>query len=467
VDELYAVKESLMGTQHPIKISAPLSSALQHPARFSARWSADGRWLLFGSTEKNDTVSTSYYAVRLDRGIPEAPVLVSLPSMPAVRDMLWSPSGHELLFKGVEGSLYWLHLSDAGAVPVQLNPWTIPIRSAIWATNDAIVYSAKSGVYQVSVGADPAPTSSPFRSNEDPWSPDIFWASSDGRWVILLADDRRVLLGDRSTGKFQRIGAAALDPSRISWRFSPDSQYLVYAAAEQVAGQTEVYLMDLARSTRTTIATTEIDSASALNTWAPDSTFFTYLDSANSHEQGDGRLTVYNVRTKQIWGTNFDRKIHDGIAGFGREGNDILYSTQRLPGEPTQLVGIDQGGNSKEYDEDAAGRPYSGAEFAKDGSAALYCTSVIVGSEWVNDMVYRDLRGPFTRSVRVPGEGSSYGCSKGFGATSKGFAYFRWASDGSQILYWVDISKQVMSKPIKISGDGRVSQLIWQPVTAK
>ena len=33
--------------------------------------------------------------------------------------------------------------------------------------------------------------------------------------------------------------------------------------------------------------------------------------------------------------------------------------------------------------------------------------------------------------------------------------------------YWVDISKQVMAKPIKISGDGRVAALEWQPVNAR
>ncbi|HEY0467026.1 MAG TPA: hypothetical protein VGC79_22645 [Polyangiaceae bacterium] len=64
----------------------------------------------------------------------------------------------------------------------------------------------------------------------------------------------------------------------------------------------------------------------------------------------------------------------------------------------------------------------------------------------------------------MPGDGSLYSCSKGFGATSKGFAYYRFAPDGARTLYWVDITKQVMAKPTKISADGRVTVYVWQPV---
>ncbi|MEI9954288.1 MAG: hypothetical protein WDO74_36280 [Pseudomonadota bacterium] len=93
LDELYAVKESLIGIQQPIKISvAQLRAPTEHLAPFSFSWSADGRWLMYGTTEKDDTVPTRWHAVRFDGGVPQAPVVLT-DGLPPVSGMTWSPTG--------------------------------------------------------------------------------------------------------------------------------------------------------------------------------------------------------------------------------------------------------------------------------------------------------------------------------------------------------------------------------------
>jgi hypothetical protein len=49
LEELYAVKESLIGVQQPIKLNAPLPvSPGKTPRLYSPAWTNDGRWLVYG-----------------------------------------------------------------------------------------------------------------------------------------------------------------------------------------------------------------------------------------------------------------------------------------------------------------------------------------------------------------------------------------------------------------------------------
>ncbi|MEI9938558.1 MAG: hypothetical protein WDO69_15175 [Pseudomonadota bacterium] len=472
VDELYAVKESVFGVQQPIKISGSLPNApVEHFTPLSFVWSPDARWLLFGTTEKSDTVSTRYYAVRFDRGIPEAPIALTS-GLPPVDSMSWSPTEHELLFQGTDGSLYWIHLSDDGVdVPVQLNAPSHVVRYAIWATRRAVVYSTTdSAAYRVSVGSRPAPAPSQFTSNDGPSTLDLGWASADGAWLIFHTADRVWLIANVASLQVQRLAKNALDPSQVSWQFSPDCLHLVYAASEQVIGLTELYLVDLRSSflPRTKVESTELmRPGDLLGSWAPDSSFFTYFGDPRGREEGQKSLNVYDMANQESSGTGYDVGFDDWAVGFSPDRTSILYSTRFSPTTSyTELTGIDRKGDEQSFDEDAAGRPYSHAEFATNGLAALYCTTV--GTDQLTDMVFADLRPPLSRrSVRVPGEGSVYSCSKGFAPDSKGFAYYRFAPDGARTLYWVDITKQVMSQPLPLTRAGRVSRYDWQPGTTR
>lgn len=463
VDELYAVKESLMGVQHPIKISAPLPHAPgEQLARYSFSWSADGRWLMFGTTEKKDTSATRYYAVRFDRGTPEAPVALTS-GLPAAY-ITWSPTGHELLFLDDEGNLFWIHLKEDGAVATaQLNPNSHQVRDMTWVTGSKLVYITKDGeAYRLQLDSDVPQAPSRFSTRGGLLTASLCWASADGESVAFSFDEGNVGVANVATQQIQPLTNSALELVRADWRFSPDAHYLVYAAPEPVAELTKVYLIDLKQPglTRTLIDTVELAWSAALGTWSPDSSFFTYF--GPSREAGRKDLEVYDVQTKRKSGTNYDLGYQQREVGFSPDGSKILYSTQwSSTTKTTELTAIAGDGGAQYFEEDAAGRPFSSVEFALDGSAALYCTTV--GEEQLTDMVYSDRRVP-TQSVRVPGDGSVYSCGKGFGATSKGFAYYRFAPDGARSLYWIDITRQIMSKPTKISGEGRVAYYFWQPV---
>ena len=469
VPELYAVKESLIGAQQPIKISAPLPHApLERLTPYSFAWSADGRWLSFGTTEKGDTVSTRWYAVRFDRGAPEGPIALA-PGLPPVSELTWSPTGHELLLQGSEGKLSFLHLGEQGSdPPVQLSASSQVVTFAFWATSTMVVYGTKGGsVYRVPVAGQVAsPTQ--FTNIDGTFAVDFGWASSNGAWAVFLTSERVRLLANVGSAQMRLLSKGAVDQSYVSFQFSPDSNYLVYAASEQKLATTELYLIELwsAALARTTIESGQTKQpGDLLGRWGRDSNFFTYFSDAYTGEPERLSINVYDLFTKERATTAYDIGIRDRGA-IGVDETSVLFSTQHTPTSSSELVGIGRDGSAQYFDEDAAGRPYSSAEFAADGSGALYCTTVTVGTDQVSDMVYADLRGAFRNlSVRVPGEGAVYSCSQGFAPDSKGFAYYRLAPDGARVLYWVDTTKQVMSKPRQISRDGRVREFQWQRST--
>lgn len=461
VDELYAVKESLLGVQRPIKISAPLPNApTEHPTPYTFEWSADGRWVLFGSTQKNDQVSTRYYAVRMDGGMPQRPIELTH-GLPSVQYVRWSPTGHEALFVGGEGSLYWLHLSEEGLVSaVRLNGAGHFVHSAAWLNNRTVVYwTTDYAVYQVPVGSNPAPAPSPFARSNGSFTSDWGYPSPDGAWLVLESIDRTDWLANVATSRVQLI---APDPY-LAWQFSPNSRYLVYATSPKVASQAEVYLMDLQKPGLpvTAIDVVGVSSGNALGTWPPDSSFFTYFsEGGNGHK----RIRGYDVLRMEKFDVGYEVGVNERAVGFGPDHASVLYSLEETD-RPTDLYGFDREGTAEYYDDDAAGRPYVSAEFAPDGSAALYLTSVRVGDDSLTDMVYQDRRSArVAPSVRVPGDGPIYGCLEDFAPDSKGFVYYRFAPDGARVLYWIDITKQVMAKPLQISGQGRVQFCRWQPV---
>ncbi len=350
---------------------------------------------------------------------------------------------------------------------VNLNPSEHLIKYAIWATNGRVVYTTTdSAAYRVSLGDGFAYLPFQFTSSEPTSTLDLGWASQDGAWMVLMTGERTWLLANVNSGRVQRLAENALEDTWVAWQFSPDSRYLLSAASEQVVGLTEVYLTDL-RSPgliRSTIDKVELTrQGDVLGSWAPDSSFFTYFGEPWSREPGQKSLKVYDVLRMQRSGTNYDVGLDDRAVGFSPDQSRILYSTRwSSSSTSTDLVGIDRDGREQSFDEDAAGRPYSSAEFAPNGLAALYCTTV--GTDQLTDMVFSDRRPPLgSRAVRVPGEGSVYSCTKGFAPDSRGFAYYRFAPDGSRTLYWVDITKQVMSKPLPISREGRVLTYQWQP----
>jgi len=463
LDELYAVRQSLIGVQTPIKISASLPHApLEHPTSISFVWSADGQWLSFGSTELNDTVSTRFYGVRFDHGIPQTPIALA-GDLLAVSSISWSPTGHDLLVRGGWNNLYWVHLHDRTAdAPVQINPVVQNVRYAFWATSGSILYVTYEGLaYRAVIDAIPLP--SPVQmTSESPYSVEFGWASADGAWAVLAGTNRDWWLGNVNAGQIQRVTESALDPTNVSLQFSPNSRYLVYAAGEQLETQTELYLVDLNNARRSRIAVAQMRRAGdLLGTWSLDSSFFTYFGDPRNRQSGQRSINVYDVASNQSSGTNHDVGRDDGVVGFAPDRANPLYTVKHAS-TSSELVSIDARGRGLTFHEDAAGRTYSAAEFAADGSAALYCLTV--PGDQLTDMVYQDRRGASpAQPVRLPGDGSVYSCSKGFAPDSKGFVYYRLAPDGARTLHWVDTTKQTMAKPKPISRDGRVQFYAWQP----
>lgn len=463
INELYAVKESLIGVQRPIKISGSLSSAAEHSTWRNFSWSADGRWLTFGSTVKNDAVSTRYYAIRFDRGFPEPPVPLTLGALSAGA-LRWSPTGHELSFVGSAGELFWIHLTEEGTAELlRLNDFGQIATWATWASNSALIYTVNNDrPLRVLLNGNSASRPEWFSTNEAVDGMGYCQASGDGAWVVCERAGDTPWLGHVASRQMQRISEQALERAHIEWQFSPNSRYLMYVTQEQFDGQSEVYLVDLQSlpPSPKMIATSETIPRFVVGQWSADSSFFTLFNIEEPEEFET--LSVYSLAEQRLRNTGYHVAFDARMTGFGPNKNSILYSTQYSPSSPVQLVSVDANGAAREFDKNLDGQRYYASEFAPDGSAALYC---MTGSAEIPSMVYSDLRGPVSsRSVRVPGDGSIFGCGHGFGGLSNGFAYVQRAPDGSETLRWVDIRKQVMAKPIPVSGEGRVVDFLWQPV---
>ena len=457
--QLYAAKQTPLGLQLPIKISAPLPAAESVTLDFA--WSADGQWFLFGTTQKNDRVPTRWYAVSFAGGAPHAPVVLS-DGLPGLSYLDWSPTGHELLLQSNDGNAYWTHLSEQdAAAPIRLNSPSQVISHAIWATSAAVLYGTKdAAAYRVVLGPDRASSPIEFRSSDVKGQISPRLTSRDRKWALFV-DDVGWLLAQVDTGTLARLDDRALDQDQVSVRFSPDSRYLEFAANDKALDQSELYLLDLLDPglPRITVASGQALPTNELHGgWSANASFLTYFSDTAKGSASLKSVHAFDLLSKQsVDAHGAMNTTDDAFVAASPDGAYVLYS-YRASTTKTRLLGVDRAGEWIEYDENAAGTPYSDAEFSADGSLALFCTTN--SAEQTRDMSFADLRGS---SVRVPGDGSVSDCSGAFAPDSKGFVYFRVAADGAQTLNWVDTTQQVMGKPRQINRDGRVRSFRWQP----
>ncbi len=480
-DELYAVREGLIGTQAPVKLNPTLSPAHGESIGLSGTWSADRAWFAFSL----ETPATSRQFVQhFGPGLPDAPVEVAA-SVSGKSYALWSPTGDDLLIapSGAASDVYVVRL-DRGvfSAPRKLNLDGQAVTAAAWVEQgQAVVFTTTDGdEYAITLDGPQPSTPVLFGGVAGAQFADV---SPDGAWIMLLTSVNGTAgysLARAQPGSVaQPLNQPGIDSSDIAFRWSPDSHYLAYGASEQVQGQSEVYLLDLRNAlSRTTVEQGQVLSPnSSLGDWTADSKnlLFYGADTANSELK---TVQVWNTASAQAASTPYEIGFRDRELGFDVKSSWVLFGTQRVPTEPAQLTALDLTPSyysdspleASHYDGSGIaaapqGLTYAELGVAADDSALLLCTSVDDDTNDDYDMYYLDMRNSpgLYPPVRVPGVGPSSQCYAAFAPDAKGFVYFRSAPDGAKTLYWVDASKQVLGAPVAITRAGRARSYVWQP----
>lgn len=465
LEELYAVKESLIGVQVPIKLNAPLPfSPGKTPRLVGEAWSDDGQWLVYGVALDEKWSVVRWYAVGFDAGAPSVPIELTK-DLPAGQIFLSHPVfgqsassyGHSVLLRQTNGDLYRVDLTAKGAsAPFQLNLGTETVVNAEWALGGtAVTYTSQTQAflinpdgagraafadYSPTLAMDPSANGSRL-SFREPGSSDFY--------VAKVAPGEAIV----------KVNGTNLGSDGVSYRLSGDGRYVTYSASEKVAGSHELYLVDLlhspAWSRKTLLDEQQLSTAYTMGGWAPDSSYFVFF--ADDYSPDKKNVYIYDVASGTTTALSFPTGLQSSVLGFTSNGG-FLISDQRDAGDTVELRLVRPNVSGTRLHTNSLGKPYQGAQVAPNGSGAVFCNGAVN-----EDLYYLDLRDAFGQAVKLPGEGSAYGCSDGFASDSKGFVYYRTAPDGSRTLYWSDTSHQVLGKPVQVTRSGRARTWTWQP----
>ena len=475
VDELYVVKESLIGTMAPIKVSGKLPTTPgEKLLTWSLRWSGDGAWLLFQTTLNDQESVKRSYAVHFEGGTPEAPIEIThgLPLASYDLTVSSSPTNHEVLLRG-NGSVYWLPLSAEGkTVPLKVNLDKDLATSVAWVLGgDGLIYTTDHGrIYLVEVHpmgpTAPDPIGNPQSVQElyQTTSPDgqwvVFWTHTDAAYLLRVAFGASIVPLDQTPG----------GSTSVWFQFSPDSRYLAYSVEGKTPGHNAAYVISLTADgnaeqlNRFPVQQQQtLSSWEMLGNWARDSSFLQFFGDGVNPNPEEKTLYFFNTDTATSQMTPYVVGIRDEPAGVSPTSPVFTFSYQLTPGE-TELVALNPSaqGGARTYDMNSLGRQYQYVDFTRDGSEAVFCTNPSNAND--QDMFFLDLRtSAFPHAVRLPGDGIAADCYADFAPDGKGFAYYRLSADGSRVLNWVDSSKQVLAKPVPVTREGRVLHYVWQP----
>ncbi|MET0793129.1 MAG: hypothetical protein ABW061_16535 [Polyangiaceae bacterium] len=463
-EELYAVKESLIGVQAPIKVNAPLTATAGYTPRIvSQLWTDDGNWLAYEVVADSRGSVIRYYAVRFASGMPEPPIELTqgLPDGQYSvsysflgRDI--SPNGSDILLYQPNGDLYRIDLNASVApTPLKLNLSFEAVQTASWVQGGrAIAYTTSNQAFLLHA--------------DGVMHRDAFNGFVAGQQMLPSADGNQLIFTDSETYDFYVAKAAPLETVKkvngpsvgpfVDWRLSRNGRYAAYAASEHAAGISEVYLVDLQSSSwaRTPLLTEqELDQRNIMGVWSPDSSYLVFF--GDSDEPGTKDVYLYDTATNATRRSNYSIAEQERVLGFTPSGAFLISAQSRGAGS-FQLVGTAPNGREIDLHENTLGKPYLAAQVAADGTGAVFCNGTAN-----EDLYFVDLRDNFNQAVTLPGEGTVAHCYDVFAPDSKGFVYYRTASDGSRKLYWVDSSRQVLGRPVQVTRDGRARDWAWQP----
>jgi len=465
LEELYAVKESLIGVQQPIKLNAPLPvSPGKTPRLYSPAWTNDGRWLVYGVVLDEQWSALRWYAVGFDAGTPSAAIELTkdLPlgqvylTYPAFGPSA-SPNGNSVLLSQTNGDLYRVDLTAKGAsAPLRLNLGTETVQSGEWVLGGtAVAYTTQSQALLVNPDGSGREAFAGYRPTLVMVPPGngshlnfIDQQTYDFYIAKVAPGEAIVKVNDTNLGDY------------VDNRFSPDGQYVTYSEGEKLAGSRKVYLLDLLNSPtwsrKKLLDGQQLDTGESLGPWAPDSSYFVFFGDDDYPDRKD--VYVSEAASGSTRKLPYQIGLRDSVLGFASPGN-FLISNQRHASDKVELLIVGPSGSETQLHTNTLGKPYQGAEVAPDGSGAVFCAGAAN-----EELYYVDLRDhSFRQAVMLPGEGSAYGCADGFASDSKGFVYYRAALDGSRTLYWADTTHQVLARPVPVTRSGRARIWTWQP----
>ena len=468
-DQLYAVKEGLIGVQTPLRISGELplfADEILEPGSYA--WSSDGTWLSFDTKQGAEAKVTHSYVVHFASGLPEAPIELTKGIAPGHTETRLSPSGdYALLLAGPRA--YALKLTaDGSSLPLLINADGHAVTSALWVLGGAgVLYTTACDAYLVAFDERGPATPLPLANPTSAKGLHGLHTSADGHWISVLDGAEGELFAKASPGAPIQPIARASFGGLVAFSFSPDARYLAYAASERQAGRSEVYLIDLEQEALPRITLQEgqhLGAESALGPWSPDSSFLVLYGDGPAASGAERRLVrTFRAQTREMQSTPYVVSLQDQALGFIPKSPTFLLSYQQSESAPAELLAVDPAGVSATLDQNEEGVPYRYAEFAPNGSAALVCTGT---TEEDTDMFFLDLRrGPGdSQPTRLPGQGTAAMCAGDFASDARGLAYYRVSADGARVLYWVDTTQRELATPQRVSSAGKVRDFAWQPL---
>lgn len=458
VEEVYAVKESLIGKQQPIKLNLPLPG--QKPRLIWPSWTRDGRWLIYGATLDDQSGAARWYAVRFVQGVPEPPIELTkgLPDgryQLSYSDAGVSPDGHNLLLYQTGGDMYRIDLNASDPTArLKINAFSDVVQMASWVKGGgAVAYLTANQALLIS------PDGMTDRDAFTGFKPNLYlFASPDGSHLGFIdteTDDYFVAkVGPNEPLKKLRND----DASVYDLRFAGDGRYAAYSKEGPSVGTGGVILVDLQTvdlAASTLLDHQTLDQRDSVGGWAPDSSYLVFF--GDGPEPQTKYVYTYDTAKHSATPTGYSMASADRVLGFTRAG-EFLISSQRNAADSVELLAINPKLGVRDIHQNTQGKPYLAAEVAPNGAGAVFCN----GSDR-DGLYYVDLRDLFNQGVELAGEGSVGHCYDLFAPDSKGFVYYREATDGSRKLYWVDAAHQVLGQPIQVTREGRASTWVWQP----